>query len=124
MDVSNKLKFNIFASWNGFAITGAYGPNSEWNERMLMNFTPQEGKLEAPPPIVGDKRPLYTQVTSTWGKWGVWGEGGEASGSPHNYTAKMDLWPRGPTRAPMPHEPPEGANDGKAIRIQGIRTLC
>ena len=30
------------------------------------------------------------------GKRGVWGEGAEGPGSPHNYTAKIDLWQRGP----------------------------
>ena len=30
------------------------------------------------------------------GKRGVWGEGAEGPGSPHNYSAKADLWQRGP----------------------------
>ena len=38
----------------------------------------------------------FTSLPKEGGKWGVWGEGGEASGSPHSFTAKMDLWHRGP----------------------------
>ena len=35
---------------------------------------------------------------------GVWGEGGVAPGSPQGYTAKVGLWQRGPSRAPVAHE--------------------
>ena len=37
-------------------------------------------------------------------KWGVWGEGPAGAGSPQSCSAKLDLWLRGPWRAPVPHE--------------------
>ena len=58
---------------------------------------------------------------------GVRGEASYAGGSPRSYTARIDLWHRGPSRAPVPHEaraPLCGGlwlNDGNAIRRQGIR---
>ena len=39
-----------------------------------------------------------------WCKRGVRGEGSFAAGSPRSYTAEIDLWHRGPSRAPVPHE--------------------
>ena len=57
-------------------------------------------------------------------KRGVWGEASGAGGSPHNYTARIDLCDKGPSRALVPHEksaPLSGgtsSNDGNHIRKQ------
>ena len=37
-------------------------------------------------------------------KWGVRGEGSSAAGSPRSYTARIDLWHTGPSRARVLHE--------------------
>ena len=68
---------------------------------------------------------LQQQVVITLCKRGCReGEGPVRAGSPSGYTAELDLWPRGPTRAPMPHEGwvcvnTPRVNDGKAISITG-----
>ena len=57
-------------------------------------------------------------------KWGVRGEGSSAAGSPRSYTARIDLWHTGPSRARVLHEggaPLSGGlllNERNAIREQ------
>ena len=71
---------------------------------ILLRYAAQYCRGTGPAGLCAPRPLLPTPILKDGGKWGVWGEGGVASGSPHNYSARLDLWHKGPWRPLVPHE--------------------